>query len=231
MKLPLAASLLFALAAVIWMPARALAAPAAPTTVWSPDTKTLKELQPNTIFQQYDIRLPHGFTQLSNDEYDAGTRTQWAADARNDGTRPIITVWVVQLTRDQVAADPIAYGVKLLQDTATSVSTGYIPTKLETGMVGPAWATRFGDTCTLHVQKLSIPIQAANYIWQDGSKLVLATAFDAQPYVKDTLPTMEASIQTIYGDPILDAAPPQNVITLPQPQALQVPSQVPATSQ
>jgi len=166
--------------------------------VWVADGKVAALLQKPSPFDVYDIRLPLGFTQSQDDApYQDARRTEWVGPIRPDTSQPSMSVWVAQLTPDQAAGDPIALGSKLLEDSGRTGSTDYVRTKSEVGMVNGNWVTRFYDTCEVQTPNAKIRLRAANYIWIDRGRLVMATAYDAINYIKETMPILEASIFSI----------------------------------
>jgi hypothetical protein len=149
----------------------------------------------------YTICLPKGFAPPANAVFADSRRAEWVGPLRADSSQAAIDVWVSQLTADQAAGDPIALGVKLLEDSGRKGAADYARTKTETGMVSGNWVTRFYDTCVVSTPNGNVPIRAVNLVWIDRGRLVIATAYDALPYVKKTMPVLEASIYSIAPAP------------------------------
>src|SRR5450432_326602 len=78
--------------------------------VWSTDPATDASLQPQQNFGSYFIKLPKNYSLSTTRKFQEADQWQWHGELHDDGTRPVIEIWVVHLDADHASGDTTAYG-------------------------------------------------------------------------------------------------------------------------
>jgi hypothetical protein len=177
-----------------------LAGAADQQTVWTADPKTEASLQDAQSFGGYSVRLPTGYSLLTTREFKDTNQWEWHGNKHDDGTRPVIEIWIMKLDADEAGGDVIGLGEKLLESASQIGTSDYTRGKDQKGIDSGTgnWVTRFPSNCTLKSSGTDVPIVAQNYLWLDKGQLLIAIAYDETSYSKESLKDAEAAILSVH---------------------------------
>jgi hypothetical protein len=183
--------------------AAAPAPPAKPRNlpVWELDKAFEHELTSYEDFEGYQIRTPNEFLEaltIPADLVPYGKMIGWQGPARDDGTRPVMVFIVAALPPDikDFAMDAEQELNVRMSDFKEKIAPGdWQQTPTEWGQIGgvpflrAAWEGKFNDA----------PVKAHGffYLYKEGGNCIILMSFDAEPYHKETLKLMNASITTL----------------------------------
>ena len=169
-----------------------------PSAGWSPDPAILKQLGAAVTVEKYTLRIPKGYEMQQAKNTPASMKAWgWTGAARKDGSKPSVTLTMVELPAEQIEktknlsleqlADLMIGGMKRQR-------TNWKQEKAEEGTISGMNFVRIRWEATEPTRKLDM--RGFVYVARDGDTIVQIASQDVTPETAKTLPLAETSVLT-----------------------------------